>query len=76
MFSSQINESSSAAAVGDIEDSAGHKVQSIGLPIARHVKRKRTSPVRQSSATTDAELTQSWKEILGSPPPMGTTKVR
>lgn len=39
-------------------------------------KRKRASQGDNSQTESqDLELTQSWREILGAPPPMGTTQV-
>lgn len=39
-------------------------------------KRKRIPTAEESQPQSQAlELTQSWREILGTPPPIGTTKV-
>lgn len=54
----------------DIEDIAGRK-DSFKVPIASVTKRKR----RNSEEEEDNIKNKSWKEILGSPPPRGTTKV-
>ncbi|XP_035733285.1 DNA polymerase epsilon catalytic subunit 1-like isoform X2 [Vespa mandarinia] len=53
----------------DIEDLAGRK-ESFKVPIANVIKRKR----RNSEEEEDNIKNKSWKEILGAPPPRGTTK--
>ena len=49
--------------------------------MAMSYKRKRGhsgvgSEPSQAAVDQDAELTKSWRELLGPPPPMGTTKVK
>lgn len=59
----------------DIEDLAGSS-SAVGTPpviISTSAKRKRTDDT--ASETRDAELTKSWREVLGNPPPVGNTKV-
>ena len=54
----------------DIEDIAGGSSSATGgNAIATSNKRKR------SEGTNDDEMSKSWRDILGPPPPMGTTKV-
>ena len=53
----------------DIEDIGGRSSSATGgKPVVTSNKRKR-------SDGADDDLLKSWKDILGSPPPMGTTKV-
>ena len=54
----------------DIEDIAGGSSSATGgNAIVTSNKRKR------SEGTNDDEMSKSWRDILGPPPPMGTTKV-
>ncbi|NXP78258.1 DPOE1 polymerase, partial [Ramphastos sulfuratus] len=58
---------------GDIEDFGAAKPQLAAVPIAN--KRKRLPAAEESQQVSqDLELSQSWREILGPPPPLGTTK--
>jgi len=54
----------------DIEDMAGKAQQTVPgrTPLVTTNKRKR-------APTPERDLSQSWREVLGPPPPMGTTKV-
>ncbi|XP_059569609.1 DNA polymerase epsilon catalytic subunit A isoform X2 [Alligator mississippiensis] len=59
--------------VADMEDFGTIKPLQPLMPIAS--KRKRISAaVESQQASQNLELTQSWREILGPPPPLGTTK--
>lgn len=57
----------------DIEDFGAKLSNELKKPIVTVTKRKR----RQDTANEfkDVDLTKSWKEILGTAPPFGTTKV-
>lgn len=58
----------------DMEDFGATRTLQPGVPIA--VKRKRAPTARESQQQSQSlELTQSWVEILGPPPPTGATKV-
>ncbi|KAF6729534.1 DNA polymerase epsilon catalytic subunit A [Oryzias melastigma] len=58
----------------DIED-FGVPARPLQPAILISTKRKRASQGGDSQVESqDVELTQSWREILGPPPPMGTTK--
>lgn len=60
--------------ISDIEDFGAPKTHQPPVPITN--KRKRVSAAEESQQTSqDLELSQSWREILGPPPPLGTTKV-
>lgn len=60
--------------IADMEDLGAPKPPQPGVPVS--VKRKRISTGKESQQQSQSlELTQSWMEILGPPPPMGTTKV-
>lgn len=60
--------------MGDIEDIGGVKIPQPLVPITN--KRKRIPAAEESQQLSqDLELSQSWREILGPPPPLGTTKV-
>lgn len=60
--------------VSDIEDFGAVKIPLPLVPIAN--KRKRIPAAEESQELSqDLELSQSWREILGPPPPLGTTKV-
>jgi DNA polymerase epsilon subunit 1 len=60
----------------DIEDIAS-KPQEHGGTVGRPVvtKRKRLPSGTTSSLTQSTTLTQSWRDVLGPPPPLGNTKV-
>ncbi|OWK53601.1 DNA polymerase epsilon catalytic subunit A [Lonchura striata] len=59
--------------VNDIEDFGAVKIPLPLVPIAN--KRKRIPAAEESQELSqDLELSQSWREILGPPPPLGTTK--
>lgn len=63
------------SSVTDIEDIGGKDRQKT-LPVAMAGKRKRQHSSQESGANSQgSELTQTWREILGPPPPMGTTVV-
>ncbi|XP_066459860.1 DNA polymerase epsilon catalytic subunit A [Eleutherodactylus coqui] len=58
---------------GDIEDFGVGKRLQPAIPIS--TKRKRVVTAEESQRDTqDVALTQSWREVLGAPPPLGTTK--
>ncbi|XP_029019497.1 DNA polymerase epsilon catalytic subunit A [Betta splendens] len=58
----------------DIED-FGMPARPLQPAIPISTKRKRASQGEDSQVESqDVELTQSWREILGPPPPMGTTR--
>lgn len=60
--------------IGDIEDFGSAKTLQPLVPIAN--KRKRVPAAEESQQMSQyLELSQSWREILGPPPPLGTTKV-
>jgi hypothetical protein len=47
-----------------------------GRPVVNVIKRKRVNSGSSTTQGTESTtLTQSWREVLGSPPPYGTTKV-
>uniref|UniRef100_A0A3Q3JPX5 DNA polymerase epsilon catalytic subunit n=1 Tax=Monopterus albus TaxID=43700 RepID=A0A3Q3JPX5_MONAL len=59
----------------DIED-FGMPARPLQPAILISTKRKRASQGEESQVESqDVELTQSWREILGPPPPMGSTRV-
>uniref|UniRef100_A0A452IMV0 DNA polymerase epsilon catalytic subunit n=1 Tax=Gopherus agassizii TaxID=38772 RepID=A0A452IMV0_9SAUR len=59
--------------VADMEDFGASKPMQPSVPIAS--KRKRVLVTGESQEMSqNLELTQSWREILGPPPPTGTTK--
>lgn len=59
----------------DIED-FGMPARPLQPAILISTKRKRASQGDDSQVESqDVELTQSWREILGPPPPTGTTRV-
>lgn len=67
-------EGTPSSQVGDIEDFGAVKIPQPLVPIAN--KRKRIPAAEESQQLSqDLELSQSWREILGPPPPLGTTKV-
>ncbi|XP_048448853.1 DNA polymerase epsilon catalytic subunit A-like, partial [Rhincodon typus] len=59
--------------IGDLEDfgASKHRAQPV-IPIS--TKRTRGMNEESQEPSQDMELTQSWREILGPPPPLGTTK--
>lgn len=64
-----------AGPAADIED-FGVAPRPLQPAILISTKRKRASQGEDSQVESqDVELTQSWREILGPPPPMGTTRV-
>ncbi|XP_064424312.1 DNA polymerase epsilon catalytic subunit A [Latimeria chalumnae] len=71
--SNQPVESSQQSEIADMEDLGAPKRLQPSIPIAS--KRKRVVAGGQSQEESqDLELTQSWREILGPPPPIGSTK--
>ncbi|XP_043925704.1 DNA polymerase epsilon catalytic subunit A [Protopterus annectens] len=71
--SNQPLDSSQQSEVGDIEDFGTAKRLQPAIPITS--KRKRVPAAEESQEESqDVELTQSWREILGPPPPTGNTK--
>lgn len=74
VLASQPAEETPNSQVGDIEDFGAVKIPQPLVPIAN--KRKRIPAAEESQQLSqDLELSQSWREILGPPPPLGTTKV-
>ncbi|KAI1232850.1 hypothetical protein IHE44_0006030 [Lamprotornis superbus] len=66
-------EGTPSSQVGDIEDFRAVKIPQPLVPIAN--KRKRIPAAEESQQLSqDLELSQSWREILGPPPLLGTTK--
>lgn len=64
-----------AGQAADIED-FGMPPRPLQPAILITTKRKRASQEEDSQAESqDVELTQSWREILGPPPPAGKTRV-
>lgn len=64
-----------AGRAADIED-FGMPARPLQPAILISTKRKRASQGEDSQVESqDVELTQSWREILGPPPPMGKTQV-
>jgi len=62
----------------DIEDIAGRPRDHQGTggrPIISITKRKRMPSGSSNSLTQSTTLTQSWRDVLGPPPPLGNTKV-
>ncbi|XP_015190647.1 PREDICTED: DNA polymerase epsilon catalytic subunit A isoform X2 [Polistes dominula] len=66
----QSGSSTGAEELDDIEDLIGGKKNTFKVPVARVIKRKR----KNSEEEEDNIRNKSWKEVLGSPPPRGTTK--
>ncbi|KAJ1092585.1 hypothetical protein NDU88_005695 [Pleurodeles waltl] len=64
--------SSQSTQVADLEDFGVAKRIQPAIPIS--TKRKRTSAGESQQESQGLELMQSWREILGPPPPTGTTK--
>lgn len=64
-----------AGQAADIED-FGMPARPLQPAVLISTKRKRVSQEEDSQVESqDLELTQSWREILGPPPPMGKTRV-
>ena len=64
-----------AGQAADIED-FGRPARPLQPAILISTKRKRATQGEDSQVESqDVELTQSWREILGPPPPMGRTRV-
>ena len=62
------------ADVVDIEDI--QSARTVGSKMAVSNKRKRQSNEgSQSQEDSQLDSSQSWRDVLGAPPPMGTTKV-
>lgn len=69
---------------GSLQSGGVPDMEDFGMPrrplqpaILISTKRKRVSQGDGSQVESqELELTQSWREILGPPPPMGTTRVR
>lgn len=74
VLANQPQEGTPSSQVGDIEDFGAAKSLHPSIPIAN--KRKRVPTAEESQQMSQSlELSQSWREILGPPPSMGTTKV-
>lgn len=67
-----LNESRASTSSSDIEDTC-NQTPTFKKPIATVIKRKRA--VNSDNEFEDVDFNKSWKEVLGSPPPIGTTKV-
>lgn len=76
LYLSQVaHQSHEAGQAADIED-FGMSPKPLQPAILISTKRKRASQGDDSQVESqDVELTQSWREILGPPPPRGTTRV-
>uniref|UniRef100_A0A4W3JDP1 DNA polymerase epsilon catalytic subunit n=1 Tax=Callorhinchus milii TaxID=7868 RepID=A0A4W3JDP1_CALMI len=59
--------------IGDMED-FGVPKRRVQPAIPISTKRRRGPTDESQEESQDLELTQSWREILGPPPPLGTTK--
>ncbi|EMP24874.1 DNA polymerase epsilon catalytic subunit A [Chelonia mydas] len=69
----QPQEGTPCTQVADMEDFGAAKPLQLSVPVAS--KRKRVPVAGESQEMSqNLELTQSWREILGPPPPTGTTK--
>ncbi|XP_043385547.1 DNA polymerase epsilon catalytic subunit A isoform X2 [Chelonia mydas] len=69
----QPQEGTPCTQVADMEDLGAAKPLQLSVPVAS--KRKRVPVAGESQEMSqNLELTQSWREILGPPPPTGTTK--
>lgn len=74
VLANQPREGTPSSQIGDIEDFGASKNLQPLVPIAN--KRKRVPATEESQQMSQyLELSQSWREILGPPPPLGTTKV-
>ncbi|XP_067911587.1 DNA polymerase epsilon catalytic subunit A [Heterodontus francisci] len=73
VISNQHIASDQQSEIGDLEDFGVSKrrVQPV-IPVS--TKRRRGFNEESQELSQDLELTQSWREILGPPPPLGTTK--
>ncbi|XP_065594891.1 DNA polymerase epsilon catalytic subunit A [Cyrtonyx montezumae] len=73
VLANQPQEGTPSSQIGDIEDFGASKSLQPSVPIAN--KRKRVPTAEESQQMSQSlELSQSWREILGPPPSMGTTK--
>jgi hypothetical protein len=66
------------AKLTDIEDTAGRSQEhggTGGRPLVSVTKRKRMPSGSTNIHTQSTTLTQSWRDVLGPPPPLGSTKV-
>lgn len=68
-----VENDSSETAVMDIEDIAGGS-SDVRVPYSTVNKRKRIT-LEDEEDMMEEEAAKSWREVLGDPPPMGTTKV-
>ena len=78
LFIKQESEELFSQVTADIEDICGLKNgSSHGQVLVSSVKRKRNQSGQIGNNRQDegSDLTQSWREALGPPPPMGKTKV-
>lgn len=74
VLANQPAEGTPSSHIGDIEDFGAAKTLQPPVPITN--KRKRVPAAEESQQMSQyLELSQSWREILGPPPPLGTTKV-
>ncbi|PKK17899.1 hypothetical protein A306_00000059 [Columba livia] len=74
VLANQPPEGTPSSHIGDIEDFGAAKTLQPPVPITN--KRKRVPAAEESQQMSQyLELSQSWREILGPPPPLGTTKV-
>lgn len=74
VLTNQPQEGTPGSQIGDIEDFGAAKTLQPSVPVAN--KRKRVPAAEESQQMSQyLELSQSWREILGPPPPLGTTKV-
>lgn len=58
------------ASVGDIEDISAARSRVTGRQPVVSVSTKRKNP-----AASDEDFSQSWRTVLGPPPPMGNSRV-
>ncbi|ENN78133.1 hypothetical protein HUJ04_004474 [Dendroctonus ponderosae] len=66
-------EQTGSVLVGDIEDVGGRETSpTFKRPVVNVTKRKRT--VDTENAFSEAELDNTWREVLGNPPAWGSTK--
>lgn len=67
-----MGDDTSAEGIADIEDTTGTQSNISKTPVISVAqKRKREN----DSYVTNQDLSKSWRDVLGSPPPFGTTKV-
>lgn len=64
----------SQAAIPDIEDMGRQSKRPTGLTISNKRKRVESRPDSQNDSQ-NSELSQNWRDVLGPPPSMGSTKV-